>query len=129
MSRAEARRVAVAHFGGVQRVREEHHDVRRLQWGEDFVNDARFALRSPARTPAIAGAAVITLALGVGAAVGRTFTFAETWKGSGPRTVVLSDRVWRVRFGADRGIVGKSIVLDGDTFMVVGVMPKEFGFA
>jgi putative ABC transport system permease protein len=67
MSPAEARRVAMAHFGGVQRVREEHRDVRRVQLVDDFATDARFALRSLRRTPALAGAAILTLALGIGA--------------------------------------------------------------
>lgn len=69
MSPEEARRVAIAHFGGVQRVREEHRDVRNFQWLEDFVGDARFALRSLRRAPALAGAAIVTLALGIGANV------------------------------------------------------------
>jgi len=69
MSPEEARRVAVARFGGVQRVREDHRDVRRLQLIEDFIGDVRFALRSLRRTPALAGAAVVTLALGIGANV------------------------------------------------------------
>lgn len=69
MSADEARRLAIAHFGGVQRVREEHRDVRRLQWIEDFATDVRFALRSLRRTPGLAGAAIITLALGIGANV------------------------------------------------------------
>jgi predicted permease len=69
MNPAEARRLAVAHFGGVQRVREEHRDVRRLQWIEDFVGDVRFALRTLRRTPALATAAIVTLTLGIGANV------------------------------------------------------------
>ena len=69
MSPAAARRLAVAHFGGVQRVREEHRDVRRLQWIEDFAGDVRFALRTLRRTPALATAAIVTLTLGIGANV------------------------------------------------------------
>jgi predicted permease len=69
MTRDEARRVAVVHFGGVERVREEHRDVRRLQWIDDAFADARFALRSMRRTPALTGAAIVTLALGIGANV------------------------------------------------------------
>ncbi|MGH7617826.1 MAG: permease prefix domain 1-containing protein, partial [Gemmatimonadaceae bacterium] len=65
----EARRLALSHFGGIQRVREEHRDVRRLQWIEDLGADARFSLRTLRRTPALAGAAIITLSLGIGANV------------------------------------------------------------
>src|SRR5918912_653108 len=66
MSREEARRVALVHFGGVDNAREEHRDVRPLRWVEDFAADARFALRALRRSPALAGAAAITLALGIG---------------------------------------------------------------
>lgn len=69
MSPTEARRAALVQFGGVQRVREEHRDIRRLRWIEDFATDARFALRSLRRTPGLAGAAVITLTLGIAANV------------------------------------------------------------
>ncbi|HEV8579342.1 MAG TPA: ABC transporter permease [Thermoanaerobaculia bacterium] len=44
----------------------------------------------------------------------------------GPNVVILSDRLWRRRFGGDRSIVGRPITLDGESFAVIGVMPKGF---
>jgi len=235
LSRDEARRLAISHFGGVQRVREEHRDVRRLQWIEDFIGDGRFAFRSLRRTPALAGAAIITLALGIGANVaifsavnavvlrplpfpssdrlmmiteenpekhwhlnvaapanlldwregvadfedvagytdgagqttltgrgdpqllngtfvtgnffatlgvhpqlGRLFTWDESWLAqrtqavgqpdTRPHVVVLSDRAWREHFGSDPGIVGKSIVLSGTSYQIVGITPPGFSY-
>lgn len=69
MAPDEARRLAVAHFGGVQSVREAHRDVRRLQWIEDALSDARFATRTLRRAPALTAAAIVTIALGIGANV------------------------------------------------------------
>jgi len=68
MSPEEARRRAMLAFGGVARTREAHRDVRVVRWFTDLIGDARFALRSIKRAPVIAAAAVVTLALGIGAA-------------------------------------------------------------
>ncbi len=43
--------------------------------------------------------------------------------------VVLSDRLWRARFAADEAIIGRSIVINGQPFVVIGVTAPEFGFS
>jgi predicted permease len=225
MPRDEARRRARADFGYVERVREEHRAARSGHWLDEPAADVRFALRTLRRSPGLALAAVLTLALGIGAnaaifsavnavilrplpfaaperlvmlweenpekgwheqvaapanvldwresvpafadvaayvagsdattltgdgppavlrgaavtgnffavlgvrpLLGRTLTDAETWAtggSDGPLVVVLSERVWRDRFGADPAIVGRSIVLDGRARQVVGVVPAS----
>lgn len=57
--------------------------------------------------------------------VGRTFTEVEVTDGD--RVVVLSHRLWQGRFGGDRTIVGREIRLDGESWTVLGVMPRGFG--
>ncbi len=67
MSRAEARRHALVQFGGLTQTREAHHDVYAARPVEELVADTRYTLRTMRRTPALAAAAILTLALGVGA--------------------------------------------------------------
>ncbi|MCC6201630.1 MAG: ABC transporter permease [Gammaproteobacteria bacterium] len=43
--------------------------------------------------------------------------------------IVLGEALWRAQFGADPGIVGRTLVLDGRVLTIVGVMPPEFGDA
>jgi predicted permease len=66
--------------------------------------------------------------LGVHAAVGRTFSFAavEDEQLSAHPVVVLSDGLWRRRFGASTAIVGSDIELNRQHFTVVGVAPRGF---
>jgi len=63
--------------------------------------------------------------LGMDALYGRTFTPEEYTAGRN-RVAVLSHGTWTERFGADRGIVGRSIVLNGQPHTIVGVMPPSF---
>ncbi len=67
MNEAEARRNAMLAFGGVEIAKEAHRDGRGTRWLEELAADAKFALRTMWRTPGITGAAIITLALGIGA--------------------------------------------------------------
>ena len=66
--------------------------------------------------------------LGVRMAVGRGFLPEEDQPGAG-RVAILSHKLWRERFGSDRGLVGRPIVLDGEPFRVVGVTPSGFDVA
>src|SRR5262245_15831980 len=63
--------------------------------------------------------------LGVAPAIGRPFLPEEDRPGR-EHVVLLSDAVWRSRFAADRSIVGRSIMLDGEPYDIVGVMPPAF---
>jgi putative ABC transport system permease protein len=54
--------------------------------------------------------------------LGRTFARDEDQLGK-QYEVVLSNRIWRSRFGADRGIIGRRIRLSGAPYTVIGVMP------
>ena len=71
--------------------------------------------------------------LGAKTILGRTFTADEALP-NGPRVAVLSYGWWTRRFGADPGIIGKTISLSGDPYVVIGVIgrdfdPSEFGDA
>ncbi len=63
--------------------------------------------------------------LGVSPLRGRDFQASDD-RFRGPNVVILSDRIWRGRFGSDTSIVGKQIRLDDALYTVVGVMPSEF---
>jgi predicted permease len=54
--------------------------------------------------------------------LGREFDFNAEIPGNGLQ-VILSDRVWRTRFGADPNIIGRKVTLNMQPFTVVGVMP------
>jgi len=59
--------------------------------------------------------------------LGRTFATEEDSPGQG-HVVVLGYNFWRDHFGSDRNIVGGNVLLDGETYSVIGVMPETFRF-
>lgn len=64
---------------------------------------------------------------GLDAQAGRLFIAGDEQAGHEP-IVVLSDRLWRRRFGADPGIIGKPITFDGKNYIAVGVAPAGFQY-
>ena len=64
---------------------------------------------------------------GTKAALGRTFARDEDQRGK-ERVAILSHRLWLNLFGADRSIVGRSILLDGQPYTVIGVLPGNSEF-
>jgi putative ABC transport system permease protein len=65
--------------------------------------------------------------LGVQPEVGRAFSPEEDRRGN-EKVVVLSHDLWHQRFGGDRGVIGRKILLSDEPFTVVGVMPAGFDF-
>jgi len=221
MTPQTAAREARLAFGSLEAAREDARQAHRARLTENIVGDIRFGIRALRRSPSFAVAAILTMALGIGAStaiftvvdavllrplpvpqpgdfgymgwvwskgndvpsltafqyqfvheraralgavaayrtqeaqlgagaaaapvrglrvhgdffraigfepsVGRAFTAVELETGTTP-VVILGDAVWRTRFGADPGIVGRVILLDGESRVVIGVMPAAFAF-
>jgi predicted permease len=66
--------------------------------------------------------------LGISPAIGRDFRPEEDQPGR-DNVVILSDGIWRSRFGGDRGIIGRQVRMDGRMFTVIGVMPPALDYA
>jgi putative ABC transport system permease protein len=63
--------------------------------------------------------------LGAQPLLGRVITEEDDRRG-GPFIVVLSHALWRRQFGGDPGVLGKAVMLSGNSYTVVGVMPSDF---
>ncbi len=61
--------------------------------------------------------------LGVEPIQGRTFRDDDP-----PGVVVIGEGFWKRRFGGDPALIGRKVVLDGEGFTVIGVMPEKFQF-
>ena len=63
--------------------------------------------------------------LGVPPLLGRVFDY-PMWRPDAPPVAVMNHRAWVTLFGADPGVVGRTLVLDGAARTVIGVMPPRF---
>jgi len=82
----------------------------------------------PEKVGAAAGTANLFSVLGVSPAMGRTFTEAEDAPGSPAKVALIGHALWERRFGGDRDVVGRGILLNGERYTVVGVMPPHFSY-
>jgi predicted permease len=65
--------------------------------------------------------------LGVNSILGRTFQPAEDQIGAGP-VVILGGGFWKRKFGSSPSVLGKSLILNGVSYTIVGVIPSSFSF-
>jgi putative ABC transport system permease protein len=90
------------------------------------------SLNSNGQTDLVTGAIVTGnyfQVLGVGAAKGRPLTPEDDRTPGAHPVLMISHRFWQSRFGGDEKIVGKQLLVNGNTFNIVGVTPKDFGGA
>src|ERR1700752_2491792 len=66
-------------------------------------------------------------ALGARPVLGQTFTSDQDQEGAAP-VAIISHRLWQREFGANPNVVGRTLLLNGRTVNVVGVMPRDFEF-
>ncbi len=81
----------------------------------------------PERLSAGLASADLFATLGVAPALGRSFTPEEDTM-EGAQAVILSDKLWRRRFGGDPQVIGRTLTLKGKSRTVVGIMPPGFQF-
>ena len=86
-----------------------------------------FGAGDPFRVSALALTAGAFEALGIRPILGRGIRAEDTRPGAGP-VMLLGHELWRTRFGGDSAIVGRSVTIDGEQRLVVGVAPPGFRF-
>ena len=95
-----------------------------------FTSESEFNLTGQGEAIRLVGSAVsadLFSVLGVGTGLGRAFSVGDDQPGR-DRLVVLSNALWKGKFGGDPNILGRVITLEGVDRQVVGVMPPDFGF-
>jgi predicted permease len=66
--------------------------------------------------------------LGVKPVLGRDFYYGED-RPEAARSALISYATWQKRYGSNPNVLGQTVVLDGDPYTIVGVLPRDFSFA
>jgi predicted permease len=104
-----------------------HSFERMAIFGSGSYNLSRDSGQLPERIESTRASAEFFPALGVSPAYGRVFD-ANDDRPQADASVVLSWGLWKRRFGGDKSIVGRTILLDGKTYTVIGIMPSWFAY-
>jgi predicted permease len=97
----------------------------------DIYNARGFRLNTPGGAQPARGARVsdgFFRTLGVAPVLGRDFYPGED-QPSAPRTTLLSYAAWQQQYAGRRDVLGQTVTLDGEAYVIVGVLPREFHFA
>ncbi|MCU1236171.1 MAG: Multidrug transporter substrate-binding protein, partial [Candidatus Solibacter sp.] len=94
-------------------------------WGVDSLSVT--GLAEPEEVPGVDVTDGVLPMLGAHPLLGRIFTRADDAAGS-PLTVILSHDYWQRRFGGERSVLGRRMMLDGRSAEVIGVLPANFRF-
>ncbi|HET9220746.1 MAG TPA: ABC transporter permease [Terriglobia bacterium] len=81
----------------------------------------------PQRVKATAVSASFWTLMGLQPLAGRAFTLTEGESGK-DRVAIISEGLWQQRYGGDPGIIGRSILVNGEPRVVVGIAPQDVGF-
>jgi predicted permease len=82
----------------------------------------------PERVRSLAVTAGFFDTLGIRPVRGRAFAAGEDAPGHA-RVVMISDRLWRQRYAADPDAIGRTILLNGENWAIIGIAPADMGFA
>ena len=82
----------------------------------------------PVRVNTVEASANLFNVIGVRPQLGQGFPPSPTLHVVDDQVAVISDRLWRTRYGADPKILGRQLSLSGDSYRVVGVMPAKFHY-
>jgi predicted permease len=115
--------VSPADFADIRRATRSFSSMGAAQsWGANLTADGRTE-----RVPALQVSSTLFDVLGAAPLLGRAIAAADVTADA--RVVVLAHRLWVRRFGGDASVVGRPVVINGETYRVVGVMPPAFRFA